>query len=55
LQGRGEVAVTAFILAVAGSALTGFHRVYWFLTATTMLVLGASILLPGRPARTEAS
>ena len=56
LGGALGVAVVALILAGAGAdkgstadAVSGFHGVYWFVAAVSLVILLATPLLPGRP------
>jgi MFS family permease len=45
------IAVVALIIQTAGNAgaMRGFHGVYWFVTAATLVILAGTVLLPGRP------
>ncbi|MFC7588132.1 MFS transporter [Nonomuraea antimicrobica] len=56
LGGALGVALVTLILATAGAdkgsaadAVGGFHSVYWFVTAVSVIILIATPLLPGRP------
>ncbi|MCM3925371.1 MFS transporter, partial [Frankia sp. AiPs1] len=45
------IAVVTLILATVGDGggVDGFHGVYWFALGTIVIILAASLLLPGRP------
>ncbi|WP_129789872.1 DHA2 family efflux MFS transporter permease subunit [Promicromonospora panici] len=51
LGGSIGIAVVAFTMQTAADTLAGFHGVYWFLTSAILVLLAASALLPGRPAK----
>ncbi|GAA4234739.1 MDR family MFS transporter [Streptosporangium album] len=43
------IAVVTLILQTAADAMAGFHGIYWFAVAMTVVILAAIPLLPGRP------
>ena len=53
LGGSIGIAVVAFTMQTATGTLAGFHGVYWFLTATILVLLAASSLLPGKTLVTQ--
>lgn len=62
LGGALGVALVTLILATAGAdngnqadAVSGFHSVYWFVTAVCAVILIATPLLPGRPEAAPAA